>query len=359
MARPAKQIKASQEERLQLERLLNKRTQPVGQHVRIQLVLHCMEGKSAVETAAINKVSPQTVRCWRDRYIAHGLEGLCDRPRSGRPSQYTRSFQETVLRKLEELPPAGHGCWTGALLAAETGYSKHAIWRFLRRQRISLARRRSWCVSTDPEFAAKAADVVGLYLAPPENALVLCVDEKPNIQALERRRGYVSSSDGRLVQGYESVYKRHGTLNLFAALEVATGRIHGKTTPPSEKTKKGFLAFLEDVLSGLPVSPTVVYHVIVDNHSIHKRHEDWLSGHPNVCFHYTPTSASWLNMVEIWFGILTLKSLRGASFTDTGQLGAHIKAFLDAYNASAHPFVWKKREIRGTQLAHSIKNFCN
>ena len=110
MARPAKQIKASQEERLQLERLLNKRTQPVGQHLRIQLVLHCMEGKSAVEIAAINKVSPQTVRCWRDRYIAHGLEGLCDRPRSGRPSQYTRSFQETVLRKLEESPPAGHGC---------------------------------------------------------------------------------------------------------------------------------------------------------------------------------------------------------------------------------------------------------
>lgn len=169
----------------------------------------------------------------------------------------------------------------------------------------------------------------------------------------------MSSSDGRLVQGYESVYKRHGTLNLFAALEVATGLIHGKTKPPSEKTKKGFLAFLEDVLSGLPGSPTVVYHVIMDNHSIHKRHEDRLSRHPKVCFHYTPTSASWLNMVELWLGILRLKSLRGASFADTSQLGAHIKAFQEAYNETAHPFVWKKREIRGTQLAHSIKNFCN
>ena len=149
---------------------------------------------------------------------------------------------------------------------------------------------------------------VPLYLASPENALVLCVDEKPNIQALEPGKGY------------ESVYKRHGTLNLFAALEVATGRIHGKTTAPGEKTKKGFLAFLEEVLSGLPASPTVEYHVIMDNHSIHKRHEAWLSRHPNVFFHYTPTSASWLNMVEIWFGILTLKSLRGASFQDTGQL---------------------------------------
>ena len=155
------------------------------------------------------------------------------------------------------------------------------------------------------------------------------------------------------------MYKRHGRLNLFASLEVVSGRIHGKTTAPSEKTKKGFLAFLEDVVSGLPASPSVSWHVILANPSLHKRHEAWLSRHPNVYFHYTPTSASWLNMVEIWFGILRLKSLRGASFADTSQLGAHIKAFQEAYNETAHPFVWKKREIRGTQLAHSIKNFCN
>ena len=359
MARPTKQIVASEEERLQLERLLTSRTLPVGQHVRMRIVLHCMAGKSLAETAVLNEVSLHTVRRWRDRYIARGLEGLHDLPRSGRPSRYTRSFQETVLRKLEEPPPAGYGCWNGALLAAETGYSRHAIWRFLRRQRISLARRRSWCVSTDPEFAAKAADVVGLYLAPPENALVLCVDEKPNIQALERGSGYVVSSDRRVIHGYESEYRRHGTLNLFAALEVATGRIHGKTTEPGEKTKKGFLSFLEEVLSGLPGSETTEYHVIMDNHSIHKRHEAWQSRHPNVFFHYTPTRASWLNMVEIWFGILTLKSLRGASFRDTGQLGSHIRAFVAAYNEQAHPFVWRKRKIRGAQLSNSIKNFCN
>lgn len=148
-----------------------------------------------------------------------------------------------MLRKLEEPPPAGHGCWNGALLAEETGYSKHAVWCFLRRQRMSLARRRSWCVSTDPEFAAKALDVVGLYLAPPENALVLCVDEKPNIQALERGGGYVTSSDRCLIQGYESTYKRHGMLNLFAALEVATGRIHDKTTTPGGKRRRGSWRF--------------------------------------------------------------------------------------------------------------------
>ena len=129
------------------------------------------------------------------------------------------------------------------------------------------------------------------------------------------------SSDRRMVHGDESVYTRHGTLNVFAALEVATGRLHGRTTEPGEKTKKGFLSFLEDVLSGLPALETKEYHVIVDNHSIHKRHEAWQSHHPNVFFHSTPTSASWLNMVEIWFGILTLKSLRGASFRDTFSLG--------------------------------------
>ena len=361
MGRPTKQIIASEEERLWLEGLLKNRNQPAGQYLRVQIVLHCMEGKSLAETAALNKVTQQTVSLWRDRYIAHGLDGLRDQPRSGRPSQYTDQFRETILRQLEEQPPAGHAVWTGSLLAQATGYSKHAIWRFLRGQRITLARRRSWCISTEPEFAAKAADVVGLYLAPPQNAVVFCVDEKPNIQTLERRCGYAVSSDKHLVQGYESSYKQHGILNLFAALEVATGGIHAQTTPSSEKSKVkvGFLSFLESVLAGFPASETTEYHVIMDNHSHHKRHGKWLSAHPNVFFHYTPTSASWLNMVEIWFGILKLGALRGASVTDTAELAAHIKAFQDAYNETTHPFVWKKREIRGAQLSSSVRNFRN
>jgi transposase len=294
---------------------------------------------------------------WKNRYIASGLQGLADCARSGRPAKYKQEFKATILAKLEEAPPAGYAQWDGPLLAAQTGYSKHAIWRLLRSQRICLARKRSWCVSTDPLFVSKAADVVGLYLAPPENAIVICVDEKPNIQALERATGYAVSSDRKLVRGLESTYKRNGTLNLFAALEVATGQIHGKTTDPSNKTKKGFLEFMDELLLGLPESAE--YHVIMDNHSIHKRHEKWLSEHTNVFFHYTPTSASWLNMVEIWFGILTLKSLRGVSFSSTQELGAHILAFQKAYNETAKPFVWKKRKIRGAQLTNSVNNFCN
>ena len=251
----------------------------------------------------------------------------------------------------------GFGQWDGALLARELGYSKHAIWRLLREQRICLARRRTWCISTDPEFVPKAADVVGLYLSHDDKALVFCVDEKPNIQALAFRTGYAVSSDRKLIRGLESTYLRNGTVNLFAALEVATGRIHGKTTASSQKTPKGFLAFMDELLLELPSAEE--YHVILDNHSIHKRHERWLAEHENVFFHYTPTSASWLNMVEIWFGILARKSLRGGGFAHTEALCEHIRQFIEAYNQTAKPFVWKKREVKGAQLTNNIRNFSN
>lgn len=357
MARPARTIECTQETKVNLEALLRSRKQKSGLHLRVRIVLQCMDGWKIDDIAKANRVTPATVMRWKNRYLESGIDGLVDHARSGRPAKYTQEFRATVLAKLEAGPPAGYAQWDGPLLEAETGYSKHAIWRLLRTQRICLARKRSWCVNTDPNFAAKAADVVGLYLSPPENALVICVDEKPNIQALERLTGDAVSSDRKLVRALESTYKRNRTLNLFAALEVATGHIHGKTTDASKKTKKGFLEFMDDLLLELPDSGE--YHVIMDNHSIHEHHELWLKAHPNVFFHYTPTSASWLNMVEIWFGILTLKSLRGKSFSSTQDLGIHIKAFQDAYNETAHPFVWKKREIRGTQLTNSIRNFCN
>jgi transposase len=167
-------------------------------------------------------------------------------------------------------------------------------------------------VSTDPEFIPKAADIVGLYLNPPENAIVISVDEKPSIQALERSTGYVATQNGKIVQGYKSTYKRHGTLNLFAALEVATGAIHTQTT--QQKRRVEFLAFMDQLLLDLPKDKE--YHVILDNYCIHKRNDAWLAAHPNVYFHFTPTSASWLNQVEIWFGIFSRKALRGASFDE-------------------------------------------
>lgn len=333
------------------------RSAPSGEVQRARLILGCLAGEPIKVIATRLSTSQSTVIRWKNRFLEKGLAGLSDYQRSGRPPKYLEPFKKTVLKKLEQEPPEGYGQWDGVLLAKELGVSKDAVWRLLREHRISLSRKRSWCVSTDPAFAAKAADVVGLYLAPPEKAMVLCVDEKPNIQALERLTGYTVSSDRKLVKGLESTYKRNGTLNLFAALEVASGTIHGKATPSPEKTKKGFLAFMEELLSELPTE--LEYHVIMDNHSIHTRHGAWLDRHKNVFFHYTPTSASWLNMVEIWFGILGRKSLRGKSFSSTGELGSHIEKFIASYNQNAKPFIWKKREVRGAQLKNNVRNFCN
>ena len=208
MARPSKKIEFTAEERSKIETLLKNRKQPAYLYKRLSMILQCMDNKSLVEIAKLNNTTPSTVALWRNRYIEHGIDGLQNKPRQGRPKTYDKQFQNDILRKLEEPPPEGYGCWDGVLLAEATGYSKHAIWRFLSKQRISLARKRSWCVSTEPHFAAKAADIVGLYLSNSDNAIVICIDEKPNIQALERRIGLAVSSDGRLIQGYESTYKR-------------------------------------------------------------------------------------------------------------------------------------------------------
>jgi transposase len=357
MGRIARVVNSDEKTIVRLTEMANSRTLPAHQAKRAGIIIDCINGLSIREIAKRFLISYSNVMRWKNRFLKQGISGLNDNIRSGRPITYDADFGKMLLGKIEEPPPLGYGQWTGSLLAEELNVSKDAIWRFLREQRINLARRRAWCVSTDPEFAAKAADIVGLYLDPPENAIVLCVDEKPNIQALERLTGYTVSSDQKLVHGLESTYKRNGTLNLFAALDVATGVINGDVTKCEGKTKKGFLKFMDNVLSELPSD--MEYHVIMDNHSIHKRHEAWLKGHPNVFFHYTPTSASWLNMVEIWFGILKLKSLQGKNFTSTDELSSHIKNFIEAYNKTAHPFIWKKREVHGSQLKNNTRNFCN
>lgn len=235
------------------------------------------------------------------------------------------------------------------------GVSDDAAWRLLRKEGIQLQRHRSWCVSTDPQFAAKSADIIGLYLNPPQNALVISIDEKPSIQALERASGFVLTRSGKIVRGLKSTYKRHGTLNLFAALNVATGAIQSKTTVT--KKRPDFQAFLDEVVAEVPADREV--HVILDNYCTHKKNDDWLAAHPNVSFHFTPTSASWLNQVEIWFGIMTRKALRGASFSSTDQLSQAIQNFIAAYNDKATPFVWRKREVKGAQLQNTITNLCN
>jgi transposase len=241
-------------------------------------------------------------------------------------------------------------------VAEKLGASVHAVWRLLRREGIYLQRLRTWCVSTDPEFAPKAAEIVGLYLNPPLNALVLSVDEKPGIQAIQRPSGYVETDSGAIVRAMKSTYKRNGTLNLFAALEIASGQVHAQTT--EQKKREDFRRFLDGVISELPADKDI--HVILDNYSTHKRNHDWLAKYEGrVRFHFTPTSASWLNQVEIWFGLLTRKTLRGSSFAGKDQLRSAIEAFVAKTNRNPKPFHWRKREVKGSQLRNTIINLCN
>jgi transposase len=355
MSRKAPQITCSPEDRERLEQLAASRTESKQTVERAHIILGCLDGKRVVTVARECATRPNTVIKWRQRFVQHGLAGLEDAPRPGAKPVYGADFRNRVLAILEQPPPSGQAAWDGPAVATALHGSVHAVWRVLRKEGICLQRQRSWCVSTDKEFAAKAADVIGLYLNPPANALVISVDEKPSMQALERATGYVETDNGKIVRGFKSTYKRHGTLNLFAALQVATGEI--KTSTTTLKRREEFLQFMDQIVDDVP--PGREIHAILDNDCTHKKCDLWLAQHPNVHFHFTPTSASWLNQVEIWFGIMSRKVLRGANFKNVTELRQAIEAFIAAYNPKAKPFKWRKREVKGSQLRNTIVNLCN
>ena len=222
--------RCSENDRKTLEMWAHSRSLETRLVERAKIIMGCLEGKPVSQIARDLKIRSNTVIDWRHRFEQEGINGLYDLPRSGKPARYGAEFRNHVLATLEEPPPEGQAVWDGPAVAEHLKSSVHAVWRVLRKEGICLARQRSWCVSTDPEFSAKAADIVGLYLNPPENAFVLSVDENPSIQALEHSTGYVETDSGKIVRGFKSTYKRHGTLNLFAALEVATGVAHTQTT---------------------------------------------------------------------------------------------------------------------------------
>ena len=354
MPRKSKEIKCDAATRKELERMANSQKEEKRMVERARIILGLLDGKQ-IKTIVIEQgVEENTVTKWRDRFDEMGLKGLRDAPRSGKPKTYDEAWEKMVLEKLDEVPPEGLKKWDQPTLAKELNTSEDAIQRFLHSKGIQLSRIRTWCISTDPEFTSKAADIVGLYLSPPENALVISVDEKPSIQALSRKTGYVKTGNGKMVRAVKSTYRRNGTQNLFAAIEVAKGLIHGKTT--ATKKRVDFLAFMDDLLEELPQGENIEYHVILDNYCIHKRCDEWLENHKNVYFHFTPTSASWLNMIEIWFGIMTRKILTGVSFDSTSELADAIKSYISLYNESAEPFIWKKREVVGSQIKDTVNN---
>lgn len=338
----AREVRVSRKERQELERRCRSPRTLQRDLKRARIVLLAAAGRSTRSIAQEVGVEPRIASRWRNRFADEGLAGLEDKPRPGKKPLYTKATDKRILALLDKPPPAGFARWTGPLLAkALDGVDVQYVWRFLREHKIDLAARKSWCESNDPAFAAKAADVVGLYVDPPAKAIVLCVDEKPSIQALERAQGYLKLPNGRALTGQSHDYKRHGTTTLFAALEVATGKVIGEHS--KQRRRVEFLGFMNRVVAAFPNREL---HVILDNLNTHKKNEAWLKKHPLVRFHFTPTQASWLNQVERWFSILQGQSLTGASFTAVSQLQEHIDAFIHAYNEAAQPFAWTKKKVR-------------
>jgi len=356
MSRKPTEVVLSEEQREALSSLVRASTTEQRLVKRARIVLLAAQGESTSSIARKEGVRLATVSKWRGRFAALGLEGLKDTSRPGAPPRYDMDTRKRLFAKLDEDPPSGYATWNGRLLAEALGdVSKHQVWRVLREHRIQLQRRRSWCISTDPEFAQKAADIVGVYLEPPTDAIVISVDEKPHIQALERAQGYLKFPNGRSLTGFSHEYKRHGTTTLFAALNVLTGRVDIRHHT-NRRRRIEFLAFMNDVVA---LYPDQQLHVILDNLSTHKPKKDlWLARHPNVHFYYTPTHASWLNQVECWFSILSRQALRPASFTSAKQVREAIDKFIAAYNSEATPFVWTKRQVHSVHPKKKYADLC-
>lgn len=346
----------NEEEKAVLESWTRKGKTEQRYATRAKIVLLSAEGERRDSVAKRLGVTPGIISKWRKRFREQGIDGLFDLPRSGKPPRYDAATEQRILDLLDNDPPKGFARWNGPMVAKELGdVNVHQVWRVLRKKGISLERRHSWCVSTDPEFTAKAADIVGLYLAPPEGALIISVDEKPCIQVLERAQGYLRLPSGRALTGFSHEYKRHGTTTLFAALDIMKGQVKVKHT--KRRRRRQFLDFMNDVLRD--VDPDQEVHVVLDNLSTHKPKNDrWLARHKNVHFHYTPTHASWLNQIEIWFSILQAQSLRGSNFTSSRQLRNHIDAFIETYNVDAHPFEWRKVKVKNKKLESKYSNLC-
>ena len=307
---------------------------------RAKILLLAAQGTSNTEIARQVGCTRPTVILWRQRYTQAGLDGLGDQPRSGRPQTVRRDRRAEILAATLSPPPEHLGVthWSSRLLADELGVSHNTVARVWREYDLKPWRLETFKFSTDPELEAKVRDVVGLYLDPPQRAIVVCVDEKSQIQALSRTAPNLPLRPGS-PQRRTHDYVRHGTTTLFAALEVATGKVTDQCYPRHRHGE--FLAFLKLVAKAYPRRQL---HLVLDNYGTHTHAtvKAWLAKHPRVHLHFTPTSASWMNLVEVFFAIITRQAIRRGSFPSVADLVAAIGRFCDAWNQRCHPFVWVK-----------------
>jgi transposase len=338
MANHVRAITVSTEARATLERLVRASTTSAGLSRRARAVLLMAEGLAGTEIATRTGYSPVQISRIRTRFAEAGVAGLADRARSGRPVQLTDAKRARILALTLKAPPKGLSQWSTREMAARVAVSATTVHRLWRAHALQPHRIQTFKFTTDPAAEAKIHDVVGLYLAPPENAVVLSVDEKTQIQALERTQPLLPLRPQRSARQTHD-YHRHGLTSLYAALEVGSGRVTAECS--ARHTAADFLRFLTRLHRRYRGRDL---HVILDNSSTHSTPAvtAWLAAHPRVHFHFTPTGASWLNMIEAWFGLLTRQSVRRGSFRSVRALVQHIEHYLAHWNEDPTPFVWTK-----------------
>jgi transposase len=350
--RPKAELSLSEAEREQLQAWARRRKTAQALALRSQIVLDCASGMRNQDVAARLRCTPQTVSKWRNRFVSLRLDGLLDAPRPGAPRSIDDARIEQVIAMTLERRPNNATQWSTRSISKASGLSQTAVSRIWRAFGLQPHRQETFKLSTDPHFVAKTRDIVGLYLDPPTKAMVLCVDEKSQIQALDRTQPLLPLAPG-IPERRTHDYERHGTTTLFAALDIATGKVIGQL----QRRHRGreFLKFLRTIDANVPAELDV--HLIMDNYGTHKTPEvrGWFARHPRFHIHFTPTSASWLNQVERWFATLTVKQIRRGTHRSTRQLEDAIRAYLSTYNEEPRPFVWTKA---ADEILASIERFC-
>ena len=350
--RPVEVLILSAEERGYLERQVRRHRVTRSLSERCRIVLRCADGLQSKQVAAELGVSEHTVGKWRRRFVRDRIDGLLDEPRTGRPRSIDDDAVAAVIERTLQTLPADATHWSIRSMAAAMGHSHTTIRRMWNAFGLQPHRAETFKLSSDPLFVDKVRDIVGLYLSPPTHALVLCVDEKSQIQALDREQPVLPMMPGMPERRTHS-YLRHGTTSLFAALGIATGFVIGKCYKRHRAVE--FLDFLKQIDANVPAALDV--HIVMDNYATHKTPavKAWLARRPHWHIHFTPTSASWINQVERWFAELTRKQIQRGVHTSVAQLEADIRYFIEQLNANPQPFLWTKS---ADEILAAVKRFC-
>jgi len=350
--RVALPIQLDAETRNTLNQLVRSSSTPQSLAQRSRIVLAATDGSSNQQIASALQIPAITVGKWRRSFAVDGIEGLRDAPRSGRPPKHDFTVRQRVQTRVCQQPEA-QSRWTVRTLAAELGLPASTVHAILVAAKLQPHRIRTFTFSPDPDFEAKLLDIVGLYLNPPENALVLCVDKKPSIQALDRTQPLLPLR-AKKPRSWTNEYARHGTQTLLAALEIATGKVIAHVR--DRRTTVDFLSFMDDVLKSYPAHEL---HVVLDNLNIHKNEaaQQWLLHHPRVHFHYTATHASWMNMIECFFSILTRQALTQSVQRSKKDLKEFLLRYLKKYSENPKPFTWTKGPDKLQRIIEATKQY--